>query len=116
MTREMNKEKMSNLNSKLSNVSWDCILQNLDTEETFHRFHQKLQTTLDEVIPLKMKTKSYNQILRDPWLTNSLKNCLNKQKRMYKNTLVNASTDILNRYKTYRNTKNYKTTKSDQVQ
>ena len=104
MTREMNKEKMTNLNSKLSNVSWDCILQNLDTEETFNRFHQKIQTTLDEVIPLKMKTKSYNQILRDPWLTNSLKNCLNKQKHMYKSTLVNASTDILNKYKTYRNT------------
>ena len=66
MTREMNKEKMSNLNSKLSNVSWDCILQNLDTEETFNRFHQKIQTTLDEVIPLKMKTKSYNQNIERP--------------------------------------------------
>ena len=104
MTREMNKEKITNLNSKLSNVLWDLILQNLDTEETFHHFHQEIQTTLDEVIPLKMKTKSYNQILRDPWLTNSLKNCLNKQKRMYKSTLVNASTHIFNKYKTYRNT------------
>ena len=42
MTREMNKEKITNPNLKLSNVSWDLILQNLDTEETFNRFHQEI--------------------------------------------------------------------------
>ena len=80
VTKELNREKISELNYKLSKVPWDCTLQNLDSEETFNCFHQKVQTMLDEVIPLKMKMKSYNQILRDPWLTNSLKKCLNKQK------------------------------------
>ena len=91
LTRELNSNKLNELNSKLSNMPWEFTLQNLDTEETFNCFHKQLQDSLDEVIPLKMKTKSYNRILRDPWLTNSLKNCLNKQKRLYKDTLLSDS-------------------------
>ena len=103
-TRELNSNKLNELNSKLPNMPWEFTLQNLDTEETFNCFHKQLQDSLDEVIPLKMKTISYNCILRDPWLTNSLKNCLNKQKRLYKDTLLSDSVEKISKYKTYRNT------------
>ena len=82
-------------------MPWEFTLHNLDTEETFNCFHKQLQDSLDEVIPLKMKTISYNHILRDPWLTNSLKNCLNKQKRLYKDTLISDSVEKISKYKTY---------------
>ena len=73
LTREQNSNKLKELNSKLSSMPWECTLQNLDTKGTFNCFHKQLQDSLDEVIPLKMKTISYNRILRDPWITNSLK-------------------------------------------
>ena len=104
LTRELNTKKLNELNSRLSSMLWDCTLQNLDTEETFNCFHKQLQDTVEEVIPLKMKTISYNRILRDPWLTNSLKNCLNKQKHLYKDTLLSDSVEKISKYKTYRNT------------
>ena len=53
---------------------------------------------------LKLKKISYNWILRNPWLTNSLHNCLNKQKHLYKDTLLRDSVKTLNKYKNYRNT------------
>ena len=104
LTRELNSNKLNELNSKLSNMPWEFTLQNLDTEETFNCFHKQLQDSLDEVIPLKKKTISYNRILRDPWLTNSLKNCLNKQKRLYKDTLLSDSVEKISKYKMYQNT------------
>ena len=78
LTREMNESKLKVLNSTLSVMPWDCILNCLDAAESFNCFHKQIQETLDEMIPLKMKTISYNRILRDPWLTSSLRNCLHK--------------------------------------
>ena len=85
-------------------MPWESTLQNLDTEETFNCFHKQLQDSIEEVIPLKIKTISYNHILRDPLLTNSLKNCLNKQKCLYKDTLLSDSVEQINKYKVYQNT------------
>ena len=85
-------------------MPWESTLQNLDIEETFNCFHTQLQDFIEEVIPLKMKTISYNHILRDPWFTNSLKKCLNKQKRLYKDTILSDSNEQINKYKMYRNT------------
>ena len=56
------------------------------------------------MIPLKMKTINYNHILRDPWLTSSLRNCLHKQRHLYKDTLLNDLVETLSKYRTYRNT------------
>ena len=104
LTRELNNNKLNELNSKLANMPWESTVQNLDTEETFNCFHTQLQDSIEKVIPLKMKTISYNHILRDPWLTNSLRKCLNTQKHSYKPTLLSKSNEQINKYKTYRNT------------
>ena len=101
LTRELTNSKLNELNSKLTSTPWESTLQNLDTKETFNCFHKQLQDSLDEVIPLKMKVINYNHILRDPWLTNSLKNCLNKQKHLYKDTLLGDSVEKISKYKTY---------------
>ena len=104
LTRELNNNKLNELNSKLASMPWESTLQNLDTEETFNCFITQLQDSIEQVIPLKMKMISYDHILRDPWLTNSFKKCLNKQKGLYKDTLLSDSDEQINKYKTYRNT------------
>ena len=104
LTREMSEAKLKEVNSSHSGIPWDHILKGLDVDGSFSCFHKQLEKTCENVIPLKMKRISYNRILRDPWLTSSLRNCLNKQKHLYKDTLISDSVEKLNKYRTYRNT------------
>ena len=104
LTREMSESKLKALNSTLSIMPWDCILNCLDADESFNCIHKQIQEILEEMILLKMKTISCNRILRDHWLTSSLRNCLHKQRCLYKDTLLNDLVETLSKYKTYRNT------------
>ena len=104
LTREINDKKLFELNSMLAKINWDPILTPLDANESFNCFHNQLKEACEKMIPQKEKTINYNQIIRDPWLTAGLCKCLNKQKHLYKDTLLNESNQTLEKYRTYQNT------------
>ena len=55
LTREMSEVKLKELNSDLSSIPWDCILNCMDVDESFNCFHKQLEETCENVIPLKIE-------------------------------------------------------------
>ena len=78
-TREINDSKIHEIKNKLDKINWVEGLFKLDANSAFSSFHTHLVETIDNVIPEKTKTINYKRIIRDLWLTVSLRKCMRKQ-------------------------------------
>ena len=92
------------IKKKLDKINWVQEISKLDADSAFCSFHTHLVETIDNVIPEKTKTVSYNKIIRDAWLTNGLRKCMKKQQVLYQQTLKDGNDNSVAKYKTYRNT------------
>ena len=88
----------------MSENSWKEILEDIDVNTGFERFHTALRMSIDKHAPEKERKVSYNRIIRDPWIITSLMKSLTKQKRLYKELLTTKTDQAKQKYTNYRNT------------
>ena len=85
-------------------MNWEDDLSPLNANDAFNSFHKYLVETIEDVIPEKTKTISYNKRIRDPRLTSGLLKCMKKQQVLYQETLNPTSNNAVEKYKLYRST------------
>ena len=100
--RNITDDSIDTIKRKLDSVDW-MYLEDLDVNEAFESFHEKLTNTIDEVCPQKEFRIRQDKLIRDPWITKGLQNSLRRQKHLYKEQLRSNDPVSTNRYKSYRN-------------
>ena len=101
--RTLNDSTINQLNDTLSNTDWN-YLEKLDANEGFNKFHETLTLALDRTYPKREYLIRHDKIVRDPWVMKGLSNSLRRQKQMYRNQLGSNNTELIDKYKKYRNT------------
>ena len=103
-TRKLDAEKMKQINDRMKAENWEELLHHKNTNESFTIFHNTLHKHIDDIAPIKTFKIPPNRILKDDWMTPGLLKCTQKQKKLYKATLLSQNNEkVHNIYKTYRN-------------
>ena len=89
--------------NSLAETNWTEVLLCNDVNVQFEMFHTKVLNLLDQHCPLEMKLVPDQSVIKEPWLTKGLLNCLNKRKSLYKTYLSTKTGINKNKYKSYRN-------------
>ena len=92
-TRNMKGSNLTALKSDLAKLDWLTSLLNMNASDQFNVFHGKLIKLLDEHCPEKTCTIPNKRVIKEPWLTKGLLNCINKQQALYKKFLQ-AKTEL----------------------
>ena len=87
--RDTKPELIDKVNSDLQQYDWPTEFQSKTVSKQFEIFHNRLMDSLNRHCPEWQITVSGKSIIREPWLTKSLINCLHKQKLLYKTHLIN---------------------------
>ena len=66
-------------------TNWTDALHNKTADEAFDIFHDTLINAINTISPETVKTKKIKKNI--PWLTTSIKKCINKDKQLYKKAL-----------------------------
>ena len=64
-TRKLNPINIKKINDKLHDINWNTELDNLDTEDSYNVYHEKLNRILNEITPVKEYTIKPNRILKE---------------------------------------------------
>ena len=99
-SRDTRPKNMTALKNHLLNYDWQTMLKCTDPNVSMNRFHEIIQSELDLCIPESTRIVRRRQVRRDPWITASLKRCIEKSKRLYYGTLKNN--DKVEHYLAYR--------------
>ena len=98
-----NNTDMKKLNQMLLTTDWTTLNQ-MDVNLAFNKFHNKIESYLNIVGPLKHSIIPEHKIWKEPWITKGLSNSLNKCNYLYKRFLKFGSSKIdEEKYKKYRN-------------
>ena len=77
-----------------------------DTEQSFDMFMNVLNTGMDNYMPEVTKTLPSKKIIREPWVTKGIVNCVRKCKRLYSKSLNTNMIQDRTKYVEYRNVLN----------
>ena len=99
--RKIDHKAINLIQDDLSHINWEQDLQNLDCEDSFNLFHDQLLTSLDNHGPEHSFTRRGKKSVQ-PWVTSSIKQCIRKQKKLYKEQTLNPSDISSQRYRDYR--------------
>ena len=90
---------MNILNERKKAENWEELVCNKNTNESFTIFHTTIQKHLNDIAPIKTIRIPPKRIIKDEWMTPGLLKCIQKQRNLYKTTLVKQCS----KYKNYRN-------------
>ena len=65
------------INQDISGEDWPELLSNLNTNDSFNPFHEKLMTSIDKNTPEKTLKLGKKSLIRDPWITTGILRSLN---------------------------------------
>ena len=102
ISRNLKPENVKTLENQISNIQLDPT--EMDVNKLFESLHQQLTSIIDETCPEREITIPIKRIIREPWMTNSLRKCAKKQQLLYKNFIKHRSDQVELKYKNYRNT------------
>ena len=102
ISRNLKPENVKILENQISNIQLDPT--EMDVNKLFESLHQQLTSIIDETCPEREITIPIKRIIREPWMTNSLRKCAKKQQLLYKNFIKYRSDQSESKYKNYRNT------------
>ena len=100
-TRNLDDNKITEIISKLQQINWTEVLNDLGANQGFDHFHSTLINTIDDVAPETEIRVSRKKTRKDPWVSKGILNSIRKQKRLYLAQLQDST--ITNVYKSYRN-------------
>ena len=99
--RKIGNKEIKEIKSKILSYDWESELSNLNGNEFFNYFHDKLMTVIDRVAPEKEITRSTKK-LTVPWYSIGLKKSSERDKCLYKiSKHPSASLAQIIRYKEY---------------
>ena len=71
-TRHIDDEKLNKMSGKLTSLDWSH-LENTDCENGFNVVHDKIKMCLNDIAPETMVRISAKRIIREPWVTASIR-------------------------------------------
>ena len=101
--RNLDSLALDRINQDISGEDWTLLLSNLDANDSFNLFHQKLITSIDNHAPEKTLKLGRKSLIRDPWITNGILRSLRQQKQLYKEMLLSKTDVSTFRYRSYCN-------------
>ena len=101
--RKLDTLAIEKINHDMASENWALTLADLDTNNSFSVFHQKLFSSIDQHAPEKTLKVGRNSMIRDPWITNGIIKSLRHQKQIYKEMLISKTDVSTFRYRDYRN-------------
>ena len=103
-TRALDQAKINEIQRQLDSKNWTQLLSPHTVNESYTKFHEILQHTIESIAPVKTIKISGKRLLKSEWMTTGLNKCLTKQTRLYKQSIKNRKDEsALTKYKTYRN-------------
>ena len=101
-TRKLDKLSLNRLNTELNNRDWTNELTSNDCNQNFEIFHNILLNEINHFVPMTTKTIKYKKLRREPWLTAGLVKSINKDKRLYRQSIkVHATALDITKYRNY---------------
>ena len=86
---------MAALKKHLQSYDWQTALSTPDVNIAMTNLHDIIQGEVDLCIPEMTRTLKRKQVRCEPWITSSLKQSIDKSKRLYQKTLKNCDNDVL---------------------
>ena len=93
-SRDIRPKNIAALKSHLSSYNWTELLNSDSLDANFDTFGEILQLELDRCTPVNTRTVSHRALRKEPWVTPSLKRCIEKNKRLYCKTLKNTTNQV----------------------
>ena len=90
-TRDTRVKNMTALKNHLQSYNWDTILTGNDVNNCMTALHSVVESEMNLCIPLVTRTIKAKYLRREPWLTASLKRCIDKNKKYYCKSLKKNS-------------------------
>ena len=102
-SRDVRPKQLESLKKDLTSLLSSVTITG-NTTEQFDIVHNIILESLDKHCPIRSCCVSSNRFRKEPWLTPGLLISCNKQKKLYQASICNnASLQIVERYKNYRN-------------
>ena len=101
-TRKVGNTETNKISRSIDGINWKDRLLNKTADEAFNDFHDTLINAMNTVSPEIVKIRKIKK--NTPWLTDSIKKCINKDKRLYKKSLNNVCIENTVKYRDYHKT------------
>ena len=103
-SRDVRPKQIESLKMELTSILKSNI-SNGDTNDQFDKFHKISMKCIDAHCPVKTRFVKRNKFRKEPWFTSGLLISCNKQKKLYQKSISdNSKPQLVEKYKTYRNT------------
>ena len=94
-SRDTRPRNMAALKRHLQSYDWQTFLSTPDVNSNMAKLHETIQFEIDLCILEVTRTLKRKQLRREPWITASLKQSIDKSKRLYHKTLKNRENEVL---------------------
>ena len=101
--RKLDSQALEKIGQDINVTNWPELLLELDANNSFNLFHEKLIASIDTHAPEKTLRLGRKTLIRDPWITTGILRSLKRQKHLYKEMLQSKTNVSTYRYKSYRN-------------
>ena len=106
-SRNLNEEKVKQINIGLQNIDWNGKLNSNNCDTSFNVLCNELRKTMDDVAPTKLIRISGRQRYVEPWLMPGLKRSSQTLRKHYKVSITSGSDNYeRDKYRGYRNAYN----------
>ena len=102
MCRKETDENINSFKLGLSSEEWHNVFTELDVNQAYDNFRNKLLYHYNKNIPL-VRINSKNKKNRRPWITRGILNSIRKRNTLYKHSLNHPNEDNHKKYTCYRN-------------
>ena len=92
-SRNLNEQKIQELNTHLQDIDWNGHLTSNDVSENFNRLHTIIKNTLDDKAPKRTVRISRKRKFTEPWMTTAIEEMARKKRSLYKRVLKRYSTE-----------------------
>ena len=101
-THKLGDTEINKISKIIECTNWTDTLHNKTTDEAFDIFHDTLMNAINTISPETFKIKKIKKNI--PWLTTSIKKCINKDKQLYRKSLENVCVENTLKYQDYHKT------------
>ena len=101
-TRNLTDQNIKKIREVLDRHDWGRNLTTQTIDDDFDLWHSMLISTINDVAPERVRTLSYKNTKKEPWITIGIVKCTMKQKRLYKAAIKSGTELDWSRYKDYK--------------
>ena len=91
--RKLDSQALEKIGQDINVTNWPELLLELDANNSFNLFHEKIIASIDTHAPEKTLKLGRKSLIRDPWITTGILRSLKRQKHLYKE-MLQSKTDV----------------------